>query len=134
MRHVSDAVSIIVVVVVIRFNSGWRQRNRQCGQSRHLWWECWLYVVEFWEARLTTDWSIVKVSVSCRAHFNDEHRKEHVETQAVHSNEATSMLVLMGMEAVQWISKVRNMETIPDQNLLPIQRDDGRSIPMDWSK
>jgi hypothetical protein len=49
--------------------------------------------------------------------LNDERRKEDVETQAVHSNEATSTLALMGAEAVQGISKVGNMETIPDQNL-----------------
>jgi hypothetical protein len=76
----------------------------------------------------------VKVAVGCRVHFDDEHRKEHVETQAAHSNEATSALALMGAEAVQGISKVGNMETTPDQNLLPIQRDDGSTIPVDWGK
>ena len=81
-----------------------------------------------------TDWSIVKVAVGCPVHFNDECRKEHVETQAVHSNEATSTLALMGAEAVQGISKVGDMETIPDQNLLPVQRDDGVTIPTDWGK
>jgi hypothetical protein len=55
-------------------------------------------------------------------------------TKAIHSNEATSALALMGMEAVREISKVRNMETIPDQNLLPIQRDDGGIIPANWGK
>ena len=74
------------------------------------------------------------MAISCRVHFDDEHWKEHVESQAVHSNRATSDLTLMGMEAVQGISKVRNIETIPDQNLLPIQRDDGGTIPTDWGK
>jgi hypothetical protein len=55
-------------------------------------------------------------------------------TQTIHSNEATSALALMGVEAVQGISKVGNMETIPDQNLLPIQRDDGGTIPVNWGK
>jgi hypothetical protein len=81
-----------------------------------------------------TNWSVVKVAVGCRVHFDDERRKEHVETQAVHSNEATSTLALMGAEAVQGISKVRDMETVPDQNLLPIERDDGGIIPTDWGK
>jgi hypothetical protein len=74
------------------------------------------------------------MAVGCHVHFDDERRKEDVETQAVHSNEATSTLVLMGAEAVQGISKVGDMETIPDQNLLPIQRDDGGTIPADWGK
>ncbi len=72
------------------------------------------------------------MAIGCRVHFDDERWKEHIETQAIHSNEATSALTLMGAEAVQGISKVRNMETIPDQNLLPVQRDDGGNIPMDW--
>jgi hypothetical protein len=55
-------------------------------------------------------------------------------TQAIHSNEATSALALMGVEAVQGISKVGNMETISDQNLLPIQRDDGGTTPTNWGK
>ncbi len=74
------------------------------------------------------------MAVGCCVNFDDEHRKEDVETQAIHSNEATSTLGLMGTEAVQGISKVGNMETIPDKNLLPIQRDDGSTIPADWSK
>jgi hypothetical protein len=81
-----------------------------------------------------TNWSIVKVAINCRVHFDDECRKENVETQVAHSNEATSGLMLMGAEAVQGISKVRNMETIPDQYLLLIQRDDGGTIPTDWGK
>ena len=81
-----------------------------------------------------TDWSVVKMAVGCHVHFDDERRKEDVETQAVPSNEATSMLALMGAKAVQGISKVGNMETIPDQNLLLIQRDDGSTIPADWGK
>jgi hypothetical protein len=81
-----------------------------------------------------TNWSIVKVAVDCHVHFDYERRKEHMEIQAIHSNEATSTLALMGAEAVQGVSKVGDMETIPDQNLLPIQRDDGRTIPMDWGK
>jgi hypothetical protein len=81
-----------------------------------------------------TNWSVVKVTVSCCVHFDDEHKKEHVETQAVHSNEATSVLALMVAEAAQGISTVGDMETIPDQNFLPIQWDDGETIPMDWSK
>ncbi len=74
------------------------------------------------------------MAVGCRVQLDDERRKEHVETQAVHSNEATSTLALMGAEAVQGISKVRDMETIPDKNFLPIQRDDGGTIPTDWGK
>ena len=37
----------------------------------------------------------------------------------------------MGAEAVQGISKVGDMETIPDQNLFLIQGDDGGTVPMD---
>jgi hypothetical protein len=81
-----------------------------------------------------TNWSVVKVAVGCCVHFDDERRKEHVETQAIHSNEATSALALMGAEAVQGISKVKNMETISDHNLPPIQGDDGGTIPTDWGK
>jgi hypothetical protein len=55
-----------------------------------------------------------------------------VEALAAHSNEATSALTVMGAEAEQGISKVRNMETIHDQDLLPIQRGDGSTIPKDW--
>ena len=81
-----------------------------------------------------TNWIIVKMAVDCCVNFDDEHKKEHVETQAVHSNEATSTQTLMSVEAVQRITKVGNMETIPDQNLLPIQKDDGSTIPTDWGK
>ncbi len=74
------------------------------------------------------------MAVGCRIHFDDELKKELVETQAIHSNEARFTLMLMDAEAVQGISKVRNMETILDQNLLLIQRDDGRTIPTNWGK
>ena len=67
----------------------------------------------------------MKVAIGTLVHFGGECSKEHVETQAVHSNEATSMLALMGAEAVQEISKVRNMETIPDQS---------GTMPKDWGK
>jgi hypothetical protein len=76
------------------------------------------------------DWSVMKVAVGCRVHFDDEGRKEHMETQAVHSNEATSVLALMGTEAVQGISKVGNMETISDQNRFPFK--EMMAVPYPW--
>ncbi len=81
-----------------------------------------------------TNWSVVKVAIGCHVHFDDECWKEHMEIQEIHSNEATSALTLMGAEAVQGISKLGNMETIPDQNLLPVQRDDGGTILTNWGK
>jgi hypothetical protein len=66
--------------------------------------------------------------------FDDEHWKEGMEAQAIHPNEPTPAVLLMGLETVKMISEVGNMETIPDEDSLAIQRDDGRPMPKNWGK
>ncbi len=91
-------------------------------------------VIQVREARQSTDRGINKVAIGRRIHFKDECGKEDVESEAKHANESTSALSLMGAQAVQRIPKVRDVEAIPDEDFLTIQRDDGSAIPKDWSK
>ncbi len=82
----------------------------------------------------STDQGVSKVAIGRCIHLKDECGKEDVESKAKHTNESTTVLLLMGTQAVQRIAKVQDVEAISDEDLLPIQRDDGSVIPKDWSK
>ncbi len=48
-------------------------------------------------------------------------KKGDVKAQAVHPNESTPTLLLMGWETVKRILEVGNVETIPDEDSLAVQ-------------
>ncbi len=91
-------------------------------------------VVQVRDARQSTDRGVSEVAIGCCIHLKDECGKEDVESKAKHANESTTLLSLMGTQAVQRIVKVRDVEAISDEDLLAIQRDDDSAVPKDWSK
>jgi hypothetical protein len=53
--------------------------------------------------------------------LDDERWEEYVHSQTMHPNEAASMLLLMGTEAVQWIPEGEYVEAVPDQDAFTIE-------------
>jgi hypothetical protein len=93
-----------------------------------------LGIVQVGESSQSTNRIVIKVAKSCCVNLNDKGWEEHMKTWAAHANETATVLSLMGSEAIQGILEVRNAETISDEYLLTIQRDDGGAMPKDWSK
>jgi hypothetical protein len=57
------------------------------------------------------------VAVSGGVYFDDERGNEDVHAQAMHPNKTTTMLKLMGTEAVEWVAEGRNVEAVLNQDL-----------------
>ncbi len=91
-------------------------------------------VVQVGESSQSTNRIVIKVAKGCCVNLNDKGWEEHMKTWAAHADETATALSLMGSEAIQGIPEVRNVETISDEYLLTIQRDDGGAMPKDWSK
>jgi hypothetical protein len=77
---------------------------------------------------------IVQSAVSGSVDFNNEGREESIHAKLVHAQESTPVLLLMGAEAVERVSKCRNVEAVPDKNSLPVNGDDSRSDAKDWGE
>jgi hypothetical protein len=64
------------------------------------------------------------VAVDCSVNLEDERGKENKHANFIHSQEATTLLMLLvGTEAVQWIPQHRDMKTVLDKDFLTIQGD-----------
>ena len=55
-------------------------------------------------------------------------------TQTVHPDEATTALALMSTKTLEGVTVVRYVKTVPDENFLFIERDDGQAVAKYWSK
>ena len=93
-----------------------------------------LYIVQVGKTTRASDRGIPKVAVGHCVDFYDKGWKEDVHTRTVHTNEATTTLALMGPKTVEGVAQVRYVKTVPDENFLSIERDDGRAVAKDWSK
>ncbi len=65
--------------------------------------------------------------------FKDEGRKEDVHSHSIKFKKAAAFLMLLvGPETIKRIPQCRNMETVTDEDLLSVERDDGRACSQDW--
>ena len=54
--------------------------------------------------------------------------------KTVHANETTILLTLMSPKTVERVTEVRDVEAIPDEDLLAIEGDDGCTVAKDGGK
>jgi hypothetical protein len=76
----------------------------------------------------------MKVAVGHGVDFYNKGWKEDVHAKTIHTNEATTALTLMGPKTVKGVAQVRYVKTVPDEDFLSIEGDDGRAMAKDWSK
>jgi hypothetical protein len=75
------------------------------------------------------------VAVNCSVYLKDEPGKENKHAHFIHSEEATTLLMLLvGSEAVQRIPLHRDMKIVLDKDFLTIQGDDSSARSQDRSK
>ena len=116
-------------VIVVEFDCG--QSGLDTGRRRHGGLDCLEFGLDIIEVGKTTGASnggIKKVTIRCRVHLHDEVRKEDMHAKTVHANETTTPLTLMSPKTVERITEVRDVEAIPDEDLLAIEGDDGRAV------
>ena len=67
-------------------------------------------------------------------HTENQARKEDMHTRVVAAHKTTTPLTKMGPETVEGDAKRRDVENMADQDVLPIERNDGCALPQDRSK
>ena len=111
------------VWIVIRFDhsgetgrqSGSRGRSRLADEV------FWLDVIKVRKAGSPFDGFLEQVAIVGGVHLNDEGRKDNVHTEFAHPNKAASLLAVMGLQAVEGVSKVGDKETVANQYFLAVE-------------
>ena len=119
----SRKIGVAVQIIVRFYRSGemGRQRGSQ-GRCRLVDKVFWLVVIKVSKTSSPSDGFVEQVAIGGAVHLNDEGRKEDVHTKAAHPNKAASSLVLMGLQAVEGVSKVWDVETVAKLYFLAIER------------
>jgi hypothetical protein len=112
------------VRIVVRFD-----RSGETGRQRGSQEKCrlvdkvfWLDIIKVSKTGSPPDGFVEQVAISGGVHLDDEGRKEDVHAEATHPNKAASLLALMGSQAVEEVSKVRDVETVVNQYFLVVER------------
>jgi hypothetical protein len=108
--------------------------ERRCSRGRAVLDEHGLNIIECCQRGSPSQWGILQMTVGGGVHFKNECREEDIHTQAIHSNKTTSALLLMGPKAVERVAEVRDMEAVPHEDLLTIERNNCRAVTQDGSK
>jgi hypothetical protein len=93
----------LAFILVLDYSWGWRWDGCRGGQ-----WVAGLDGLDVVNGRHgggPSDRLVWEVAVGGGVDLDDEWQEKYVHTQVVHSNESTSVLALMSLEAVQWIAK-----------------------------
>ena len=94
-----------ILIIVIRFNCSWSlvENGRHCrrGLDRQ---EFGLDVIEVGKTACTSNWGVTKVAVGGSVNFHDKGREEDMHAETAHANKTTSLLSLMGPEAVKGVA------------------------------
>jgi hypothetical protein len=113
-----------ILWIVVRFN-----RNGKTGRQRGSRGRCRLVdkvfrldIIKVSKAGSLSDGFVEQVTISGGVHLDDEGRKEDMHTEATHPNKATSPLALMGLQAVEGVSKVGDVETVANQYFFAFER------------
>ena len=77
---------------------------------------------------------VEQVAIGGGVHHDDEGRKEGMHTKVAHPNKATSLLALMGLQAVEGVSKVEDVETAANQYCFAFERYYCRPVADDRGK
>jgi hypothetical protein len=75
-----------------------------------------------------------QVAVCFHVNLDNKLWEEDVHSELVHPNVTTSMLTLMGAEAVQRVAQGGDVKIIANQNKLPVNGNDGRAGTKDWGE
>jgi len=81
-----------------------------------------LDVIKVSKAGSLSNGFVEQVAIDGGVDLKDEGRKEDMHIKAAHPNKATSTLALMGSQAVEGVSKVRDVKTVANQYFLAIER------------
>jgi hypothetical protein len=93
-----------------------------------------MIVVKLAETHRLTEGCVGEMAVHRGVHIKVEVGKEDMKTKTVHGNVTTSALLPMSPETVERVTEIRNMEAVPNEYFLTIQRDDGRTMAPDRCK
>ena len=124
------------VCIVVRFDCSGdmgRQRGSR-GRSRLVDKVSRLDVIKVRKTGSPSDGFVEQVAISGGVHLDDEGKEEDVHTGSAHPNKAASLLALMGSQAVEEVSKVRDVETVVNQYCLAVERYYCQSVAGDRGK
>ena len=74
------------------------------------------------------------MAVGVCINFDNEGWEKDEHPELVHTDVAASLLTLVGAEAVEQVAQGRDVETITDQDELPVDGDDGQAGTKDGGK